>query len=78
MLSDTLLSKLRAKRNLPPPDLLRTIRVAAGASQADVAELLGVHRETVSRWERGNRTPSPRNLARYLEVIEELRQVSAA
>ncbi len=78
MISDALLLKLRSKRNLPPPEFCRGVRVAAGASQADLAELLGVHRETISRWERGNRRPSPRHLARYLELLEELRKVAAA
>lgn len=78
MLSDKLMEKLRSRRNLPSPELCRTLRVAAGASQADLAEILGVHRETVSRWERGERRPSGEHLLRYLEVLEELRRVGAA
>lgn len=32
-------------------------RAAAGLSLADVGELVGVHRQTVHRWERGDQAP---------------------
>lgn len=78
MLSDTLIQKLRSKRTLPPPDFCRDVRIAAGASQADIAEALGVHRETVSRWERGERKPNEEHRGRYLAILEELRKIPAA
>ncbi len=62
----------RARRRLPPPSVRRRIRVRSSASQADVAALLGVHRETLSRWERGVRDPSGRQLVAYVALLEEL------
>ena len=38
---------------------LRALRKAAGLTQADVAQLVGRHPNTVARWERGERTPEP-------------------
>lgn len=35
------------------PDDIRAVRNARGLSQKEFADLLGVHRMTVSRWERG-------------------------
>lgn len=32
---------------------LRTTRIARGLTQSELAEILGVHRQTVNRWERG-------------------------
>jgi molybdate transport system regulatory protein len=37
---------------------LKTLRARLGLKQADLAELLGVHAMTVSRWERGELKPS--------------------
>ena len=36
-----------------PTELVKGVRKFHGWSQADLAELLGVHVMTVSRWERG-------------------------
>jgi transcriptional regulator with XRE-family HTH domain len=46
---------------------LRTARVAAGLTQRQLAETLGVEPITVSRWERGVTSPS---LARIRRVAE--------
>ena len=37
---------------------IRTLRVAAGLTQAQLAAALGVGRIAVNRWERGRRSPS--------------------
>ena len=42
-----------------PNDRLRQYREARGWSQGDLAEQLGVDRDTVSRWERGVQAPHP-------------------
>jgi transcriptional regulator with XRE-family HTH domain len=51
----------------------RAIRVSRGLTQADVAECLSVHRETVARWEAGTRTPRGQVLVAYVELLNELR-----
>jgi DNA-binding transcriptional regulator YiaG len=65
--------KLRARRALPPPEECRAIRERAGATQEDLADAIGTHRECVSRWERGVRRPRGRLLFDYLAVLNELR-----
>jgi transcriptional regulator with XRE-family HTH domain len=53
---------------------LRTIRQAAGITQVELAEGLGVAQHTISGWESGLRTMSPEHLletARFLGCIPE-------
>ncbi len=52
---------------LPQPTV-RQLRQARGWTQQDVAEQLGVDRDMVSRWERGERVPR----ARMRQRLEEL------
>jgi len=66
-------AKRRAHRDLPPPALRRALREDAGLSQDDIAATMGVHRETVSRWERGLRTPRGDSLLNYVSLLGELR-----
>lgn len=61
-------------RLLPPPEMRRALRRAAGLSQLDVAELIGVSRAAVSRWESGARRPQRSNRIRYHSVLAELRR----
>lgn len=76
MLSETLLTKLRRKRELPSPDTRRAIRKDLGLSGADVATELGVTVETLYRWERGQNEPTGDNLERYATLLDALQQVS--
>jgi DNA-binding transcriptional regulator YiaG len=66
---EAMTKKLHARRALPPPAQRRAIRQAAGASQADLAGALGVTQETVSRWERGERSPSGVLVSEYVELL---------
>ena len=66
-------AKMRAKKGLPGPAMRRAIRLGAGLSQVDVAEVLGVHRESVARWESGVRTPRGRVLVEYVDLLDQLR-----
>ena len=61
-----LAEKVRAKRSLPSPGACRALRLVAGATQADVAEAVGVHRETVARWENGSRHPTGQRIVQYV------------
>lgn len=56
----------------PKPEDLRALRTAARLSQRNVAELVGVSRETVVRWERG-RCPMPFAAWRLLELLVALK-----
>ena len=49
---------------------LRTARRAAGLTQKQLAEKLGVESITVSRWERGVTSPSLPRLRRIAEITE--------
>lgn len=72
-------TKIKASVELPPPEERRAIRISAGVVQQDIADAFQppVHRETVSRWERGERMPRGRNLIAYVTVLNELRKGSA-
>lgn len=73
----TAVTKAQALKRLPPPSLARAIREAARVSQVDVAEDLDVHPTTVARWEAGLRRPRGELLVRYVELLDQLREVSA-
>jgi len=50
---------------------LRQWRIAHGLTQSQLAQLLGVQRNTVTRWEIGERTPPPGNvLDLAIEALE--------
>ncbi len=46
-----------------PPAEIRAVRQSLGMTQAQFAQLLGVHNLTVSKWERGILEPSPYHVA---------------
>jgi transcriptional regulator with XRE-family HTH domain len=64
--------KRRAHAELPSPTMRREIRIQANCAQKDFADALGVHQETISRWERGERRPRGDLLARYVELLQAL------
>jgi transcriptional regulator with XRE-family HTH domain len=73
-MSDTLevLTERIARRDLPPIEMRRALRRGAGLTLADVADAVGVTRQAVSWWERGQRTPRGENLDAYGEVLRAL------
>jgi transcriptional regulator with XRE-family HTH domain len=64
----------RQARRLPPPDLAKAIRAAAGVSQQRLADELGVHRVSVARWELGQRRPRGRLLHAYADLLDALQR----
>lgn len=54
----------------------RSIRVAAGISQSELALELGVSGATICRWERGNRMPRAEVALRYGALLHELMRAS--
>jgi DNA-binding transcriptional regulator YiaG len=72
---DELLSRVRARRTLPPAAERRRIREAAGVSMREMARALGTSLTNVQRWEEGAR---PRKYeAAYARLLEELRRLAA-
>lgn len=51
------------------PDTFKSLRISNGYTQADVASKLGVTIPTVSVWERGLRSPSPRYIPQLAELF---------
>lgn len=75
--TDQLVEKVRLRLELPPPAECRAIRVRARASQEEVAEVVGVTRETIARYEAGTRRPRGTQLETYLTVLRVLARESA-
>ncbi|MFD8937916.1 helix-turn-helix transcriptional regulator [Streptomyces sp. NPDC059578] len=57
---------------LPPPRVRQQLRLAAGFTQADVAEAIGVKRVAVARWEAGLTQPHRNNRLRYAQFLRRL------
>ena len=55
-------------------DEVQSIRTRLGMSQVQLAQLLGVHPLTVSRWERGMLAPAPHQQA----MLESFRRATSA
>jgi DNA-binding transcriptional regulator YiaG len=70
-----LVARLRANR-MPPPAERRAIRQRANASLDDLAEVLGVGKMTLSRWERGERQPRPKHRVAYICLLQALAEVA--
>lgn len=54
---------------LPSPKERRRLREAKSLSQADVADKMGVTRETVRSWETGRTTPRGSKREAYVELL---------
>lgn len=57
---------------LPPPKERRRLREAGSLTQAQVAERVGVSRETVRSWETGRTTPRGRKREAYAKLLTSL------
>lgn len=66
------------KHNLPAPEMRRALRIAAGLSQQQVANGLGVSRSAVDHWEKGRREPRAQHLAEYAYLLQQLQEILAA
>jgi DNA-binding transcriptional regulator YiaG len=73
-----LLERVRARRRTPAPAVAKAIRAAAGVSQQELANELGVHRVTVARWEDGTRRPGGAVLEQYVQLLDQLRDAVGA
>jgi len=73
-----LIAEVRESLSLPNPALARTIREAAGVSQARLGAELGVHELTVHRWEAGTRIPHGELRLAYGRLLRELDEATRA
>lgn len=69
---DSLLAVVASRRSLPGPAERRRLRELSGLSQGQVAEALGVRRETVTGWETGRTEPRAPQRAAYARLLEGL------
>ena len=63
---------------LPPPKERRRLREAGSLTQAQVAERVGVSRETVRSWETGRTTPRGRKREAYAKLLTSLGEEETA
>ena len=69
--------KLTAPRRVHQVITSAAIRLSARVSQSELAEALGVRRETVARWEAGTRTPADEHIDAYMRALAELARAAA-
>ena len=48
---------------------IKKLRINRGLTQKQLAELLGVKQQNISDWERGERSPSVKNLKKLSEIL---------
>lgn len=58
------------QRHELPPDAIRARRESRGLTQQAVADALGVGQTAVSQWERGQVTPTLRNVALLSRLLD--------
>ncbi len=75
--ADMIRSRMHLRLDLPPPARCKALREAAGLSQQEVAEAVGVTRQAVGHWETGARRPSGPILGRYVEALRVLEDAAA-
>lgn len=59
-------------KTLPSPSMRRAIREEAGLTQGELAQLLGVARNTVSRWEQGLHEPRAGHRRAYAGALRRM------
>jgi transcriptional regulator with XRE-family HTH domain len=63
------ISETIRRRQIPPAATARELRRASGLSQREVAEIVGVDRVSVARWELGLRRPRGEVAERDCEIV---------
>lgn len=58
------------KENSGFPERLRSLRIQKGLSQSDLAKLINVHNNNISRYERGESKPSAESLRILADALE--------
>lgn len=74
-MSENEILRLVKLRELAASGEAQRIREAARLTQGEVADVVGVHKATISRWESGgSRIPRGRTADRYADLLEKLTQ----
>lgn len=61
----------KAGHPIPPTELdIRSLRKAAGMTQQQLADIIGVTQTMVARWETGRAKPSTKNVQRIKELLQ--------
>jgi transcriptional regulator with XRE-family HTH domain len=71
-LLDDVLAQAAAARELPTAAEARAIREAAGITQQQIGDVVGVDRATICRWESGKRRPRGANVRFYFAVLKRI------
>lgn len=69
---DALLAQAAAEIELPPPAERERLRKVARLTQRQIADALGVARETVVAWEKGRSEPRPPQRQAYVRLLDGL------
>lgn len=72
----TELEPLTRVRRLASTGAARAIRIGAGATIREVAQVVGVSPATVHRWETGNRVPRGEKGLAYGRALDELTEAA--
>jgi len=67
-------ARIRARADLPSPAARKAIRLAAQATLAEVAHVVGVSYESIRLYEEGKRFPRDEHLARYAACLADLQR----
>lgn len=73
-IEEAIQERVRVHRDLPSPSIRICVRVERGLSRQELGEILGVSRQTIGRWERGERTPRGSLLAAYVKALRVLQE----
>jgi DNA-binding XRE family transcriptional regulator len=65
-----------ANARLPAPDIRRVIRLSVGVPAEELAHAVGVTRQTIYRWEAGDREPRGRLRERYAAALRAMQEVA--
>lgn len=76
--ADQIRSRLRVRHDLLTPEKRRALREAAGLTQQELAEIVGVTRKAIGNYETGIRYPQGAARDRYAEVLRTLSEVTTS
>lgn len=76
--ADQIRARLQVRQDLQSPDQRRALREAAGLTQQELADIVGVTRNTISSYELGTRTPQAgRARERYAAALRAISEALA-